>query len=79
MTHELSINPFEELNIDSKSLGPPRPCLRIRERERKTLTCQVLNLLFKGHQFEFHKSQSYWKFTWLLTSGLVRLIEVCAS
>jgi hypothetical protein len=35
MTHELSINPFEELNIDSKSLGPPRPCLRIRKKKKK--------------------------------------------
>jgi len=47
MTHELSINPFEELNIDSKSLGPPRPCLRIRKREREK-NCDGL-----GYRFTF--------------------------
>ena len=52
-----SINPFEELNIDRKSL---EPCLRIRKRERKkTVIRHVLDLLFRGYQFESHKSQSH--------------------
>jgi hypothetical protein len=51
-----------------------------KEREKKKpVTDQILDLLFKGYQFEFHKPQGHWKFTWLLTSGLVRLIEVRAS
>jgi hypothetical protein len=51
-----------------------------REREKKkTVIGQVLDLLFRGYHFESYKSQSHWKFTWLLTSGLVRLIEMRAS
>jgi hypothetical protein len=40
---------------------------------------QVLGLLSKGHQFESHKPQSYWRLTWSLTSGPVGLVEVPAS
>jgi len=50
-----------------------------KREKKKTVTGQVLDLLFRGYQFESHKPQSHWKFTWLLTSGLVRLIEVRAS
>jgi len=31
------------------------------------LTVQILSLLFKGHQFECHKSQDYWRLIWSLT------------
>ena len=37
---------------------------------------QVLNLFFRGYQFKFHIPQSYWTLTWLLTSGLVKLVEL---
>jgi hypothetical protein len=37
---------------------------------------QTLILLFKDHQFEFHKSQGHWRFTWSLTLGPVRLVGI---
>jgi len=40
---------------------------------------QTLDLLFRDHQFESHKPQGYWRFTWWLTLGPVRLIEVRTS
>jgi len=32
-------------------------------------TDQVLNLFFRGYQFECHKPQGHWRLTWSLTSG----------
>ena len=36
--------------------------------EGYSLIGQTLDLLLKDHQFEYHKSQNYWKLTWSLTS-----------
>jgi len=47
--------------------------------ERCSSTGQTLSLLIRGHQFESHKPQGHWRLTWVLTSGLVGLIEVLAS
>ena len=47
--------------------------------ERCSLTGQALCLLFKDHQFESHKPQGHWRFTWSLISGPVGLVEVRAS
>jgi len=44
--------------------------------EKCNLTGQVLNLFLKGKQFESHKSQGYWRFTWSLISGLVKLVKM---
>jgi len=44
---------------------------------RGNLTGQVLSLLPNGHEFE--SSQGHWRLTWLLTSRLIRLVEVRAS
>jgi hypothetical protein len=44
--------------------------------EKYNLTGQVLNLFLKSQQFESHKSQGYWRLTWSLISGLVKLIEI---
>jgi hypothetical protein len=42
-------------------------------------TGQTLGLLPRGHQFESHKPQDYWRLTWSLTSGSVGLVEVRTS
>jgi hypothetical protein len=42
-------------------------------------TGQILSLLLRCYQFESHKSHGYWRFTWLLTSGPVGLVEMRAS
>ena len=39
----------------------------------------TLGLLSRGHQFEFHKSQSRWRLICSLTSGPVGLVEVRTS
>jgi hypothetical protein len=44
--------------------------------ERCSSTCQVLELLYRNHQFKFYKPHGHWKFTWSLTSELVKLIKV---
>jgi hypothetical protein len=44
-----------------------------------SLIDQVLSLLLKDHQFESHKSQGHWRFTWSLTSGLVGLVDMHAN
>jgi hypothetical protein len=40
---------------------------------------EVLDLFSKDYRFESYKSQGYWRFIWLLTSGPVRLIKVYTS
>jgi hypothetical protein len=42
-------------------------------------TGQALDLLSRDHQFESHKPQGHWRFTWWLILGSVRLIEVRTS
>jgi len=37
---------------------------------------QTLSLLPKNYQFKSYKFQGYWKLTWLLTLGSVRLVDV---
>jgi hypothetical protein len=44
---------------------------------RGSSTSQVLDLLFNGHEFE--SPQDYWRFTWSLISGPMKLVEVRAS
>jgi len=44
-----------------------------------SLTGHIMGLLSRDHQFESRKPQGYCKFTWSLTSELMRLIEVRAS
>jgi hypothetical protein len=44
-----------------------------------TKIIKILSLIYRSHQFEFHKPQDYWRFTWSLTSGPVELVEVRAS
>jgi len=44
--------------------------------ERYNLTSQTLDLFFRDHQFESHKSQGHWRFKWSLISKLVRLVKV---
>jgi len=44
-----------------------------------SLTSQILNLLPTDHRFESHRFQGHWRFTWLLTSGPVRLVEIQGS
>ena len=51
-------------------------CINI---EKYNLTCQILYLFSRDHQFKFHKPQSYWRLTWLLILGSVRLIKIHAS
>jgi hypothetical protein len=42
-------------------------------------TGQVLGLLPRDHQFESHKPQGHWRFTWSLTLRPVRLVEMRAN
>ena len=52
----------------------------LKENPRRySLTGQALNLLSTCHQFEFHKPQGHWRFTWPLTSRSMRLVKVRAS
>lgn len=47
--------------------------------ERYSLIDQILNLIFKGYQFEHHKSQDHLRFTQSLTSWSRELVEVRVS
>jgi hypothetical protein len=40
-----------------------------------SLSGQVLSLLSRSYDFEFHKSQGHWRLTWSLISGPVRLVK----
>jgi len=42
-------------------------------------TGQALGLLPRDHQFESHKPQDHWRFTWSLTSGHVVLVKMRAN
>jgi hypothetical protein len=44
---------------------------------RSSLIDQMMSLFFNDH--EFGSLQSYYKFTWSLTSGPVELVEVRAT
>jgi len=48
----------------------------INNFSRGNLIGQILNLLFRDHQFESHKSHGHWRLTYSLTSGPVRLVEI---
>jgi hypothetical protein len=52
---------------------------KYNHEKKYKLTGHVLDLFFKDQQFEFYKPQGHWRLTWLLTSGPVGLVEVCAS
>jgi hypothetical protein len=56
-------------------LATVRIKIKALKSEGYNLTGQILDLFFRGHQFESHKPQGYWRLTWSLILELVRLIN----